>query len=96
MRKLISATITLSFMLIASGCATHGNQTAQQQQQQACTAGAPHPWCMQLAQTRPLGSWDSNGPTNPEMRDDNTPTPYPYNPALMLAHRGPIMIGTVR
>jgi hypothetical protein len=78
-------------MLILSGCASNGqNQTVQQQQ--ACTAGAPHPWCMQLAQTKPLGSWDSNGPTNPEMQNDVTP--YPRNPALQLITPGfqPLMI----
>jgi hypothetical protein len=41
---------------------------------------------MQLAQTRPLGSWDSNGPTNPEMTNDVTP--YPRNPALPLITPG--------
>jgi hypothetical protein len=88
MRKIISTTIALSFLLIVGGCATNSANTGAQtvQQKQACTAGSPHPWCMQMAQTRPLGSWDSNGPTNPEMRDDNTP--YPRNPATPLITPG--------
>jgi len=91
MQKLIYATIALSIFLSASGCSTTNNQTVQQKQ--ACTAGNPHPWCMQMAQTRPLGSWDSHGPTNPEMQDDTTP--YPRNPALQLITpgHGPLMIG---
>ncbi|HKN01986.1 MAG TPA: hypothetical protein VJX23_15825 [Candidatus Binataceae bacterium] len=90
MQKLMLTTIALSILLVASGCTTN-NQTVQQKQ--ACTAGNPHPWCMQLAQTKPLGSWDSNGPTNPEMREDNTP--YPRNPALQLITpgHGPLTIG---
>ncbi len=83
MQKLMLTTIALSILLVASGCTTN-NQTVQQKQ--ACTAGNPHPWCMQLAQTKPLGSWDSNGPTNPEMREDNMP--YPRNPALQLITPG--------
>jgi hypothetical protein len=101
MRKPILTTIALSLLLIASGCATNSSQrstTTQQtvQQKQACSAGAPRPWCMQLAQTRPFGSWDSNGPTNPEMQNDTAP--YPQNQALALAHRGalPFMMGGMR
>ena len=75
--------------LIASGCSTTNNQTVQQKQ--ACTAGNLHPWCMQMAQTKPLGSWDSHGPTNPEMQDDTAP--YPRNPALQLITPG---IGGIR
>ena len=86
--KFKSATIALSILLTAAGC-TANNQTVQQQQR--CTAGDPHPWCVQLAQTKTLGTWDSTGPTNPEMRDDTTP--YPRNPALQL--RGPITIGGI-
>ena len=81
MQKLISTAIAFSIVLIAAGC-TSNNQTVQQRQ--ACTVGDKHPWCMQMAQTKPLGAapygLESTGPTNPEMRDDNTP--YPRNPAL--------------
>jgi hypothetical protein len=81
MQKLISTAIAFSIILIAAGC-TSNNQTVQQRQ--ACTVGDKHPWCMQMAQTKPLGAapygLESTGPTNPEMRDDNTP--YPRNPAL--------------
>jgi len=84
MPKYISTTIAISLLLILAGCSAN-NQTVQQKQ--ACNVGDQHPWCMQLAQTRPLGSYpyglESNGPTNPEMQDDNTP--YPRNPALSLA-----------
>jgi hypothetical protein len=84
MLRLISTTIAISILLIFSGCSTN-NQTVQQRQ--ACTAGDQHPWCMQMAQTKPLGAspygLESTGPTNPEMRDDNMP--YPRNPALSIA-----------
>jgi hypothetical protein len=91
MQKLLSTTIAISFLLIASGCSTNGStsngQTAQQRQ--ACTTGDPHPWCMQLAQTKPLGAAapgsESNFPTNPEMQDEGPA--YPRNPALAL-HTG--------
>jgi len=82
MQKLISTAIALSILLIAAGCST-SNQTVQQKQ--ACAAGDPHPWCMQLAQTKPLDAQDgseSTWPTNPEMHDDNPP--YPPNPALSM------------
>lgn len=94
MQKFITTTIAISLLLIAGGCSTNSNQTVQQRR--ACTAGDPHPWCMQLAQTRPLGSPDEPGANNPEMRDDNTP--YPRNPALPLITPGigPIMPGIVR
>ena len=88
MPKFKSATIAISILLIAGGCAPN-NQTVQQQQR--CTAGDPHPWCVRLAQTKPLGTWDSAGPTNPEMREDFTP--YPRNPALPLQTPG---IGPIR
>jgi hypothetical protein len=90
MKKFVSL-IALSMILSTAGCGPNSNQVVQQRQ--ACTAGLPHPWCMQLAQTKPLGSWDSNGPTNPEMRDDTTP--YPTNPAVLLLSPGfrPIMLG---
>ena len=88
MQKLISTAIALSIVLIAAGCST-SNQTVQQKQ--ACTVGDQHPWCMQLAQTKPLGAapygLESNGPTNPEMSND-TP-PYPTNPALSYTGIGP-------
>jgi hypothetical protein len=95
MKKLTITTIAISMLLIASGCSTN-NQTAQQKE--ACTADDPHPWCMQLAQTKQLGSWDSNGPTNPEMRDPYDNVPYPTNPALQLISpgHGPLMIGGLR
>ncbi len=81
MQKLISTAIAFSILLIAAGCSTN-NQTVQQKQ--ACSVGDQHPWCMQLAQTKPLGA-ASNGseatwPTNPEMQDGRPP--YPTNPAL--------------
>ena len=83
MQKRISAAIALSIVLIAAGCSTN-NQTVQQKQ--ACTVGDQHPWCMQMAQTKPLGAapygLESTGPTNPEMKDDNPP--YPVNPALSI------------
>jgi hypothetical protein len=88
MHKLISATIATSILLILTGC-TPNNQTVQQRQ--ACNTGDQHPWCMQMAQTKPLGAapygLESKGPTNPEMRDDNTP--YPRNPALSYTGIGP-------
>jgi hypothetical protein len=83
MRKLMSTTIAISILLIATGC-TPNNQTLQQRQ--ACTAGDQHPWCMQMAQTKPLGAapygLESTAPTNPEMQNDNPP--YPTNPALQI------------
>ena len=85
MQKYISTAIAISILLIASGCSTN-NGTLTAQQVQACHAGNPHPWCLQLAQTKPLGAapygLESTGPTNPEMQDDNTP--YPRNPALSI------------
>jgi hypothetical protein len=84
MQKFASTTIAISILLIFSGCSTN-NQTVQQRQ--ACAVGDQHPWCMQMAQTKPLGAspygLESTGPTNPEMRDDIMP--YPRNPALSLA-----------
>ncbi|MGA7871255.1 MAG: hypothetical protein WCA22_10180 [Candidatus Binatus sp.] len=97
MQKLALTTIALSILLIATGC-TPGNQTVQQVQ--ACAAGNPHPWCMQMAQTKPLGAapygLESNAPTNPEMQEDTTP--YPRNPALPLQTpgHGPLLIGGMR
>lgn len=83
MRKYVFTTIALSILVMAAGC-TSSSQTVQQRQ--VCTAGDPHPWCMQMAQTKPLGAapygLESKGPANPEMRDDNFP--YPRNPALSL------------
>ena len=94
MRKYISTTIATSILLIASGCSTN-NSTQPVHQVQACTTGDPHPWCMQMAQTKPLGAapngLESTGPANPEMQDDNTP--YPRNPALPLITPG---IGGIR
>jgi hypothetical protein len=83
MKKLIPTAIALSILLIAAGCSTN-NQTVQQRQ--ACAVGDQHPWCMQLAQTKPLGA-ASNGsestwPTNPEMQEGKPP--YPTNPALSI------------
>jgi hypothetical protein len=91
MTKYISTIAVTSMLLILGGCAS-SNQNQTVQQQQACTAGAPHPWCMQLAQTKPLGSWDANGPTNPEMQNDVMP--YPPNRSLQLITPGfqPLMI----
>ncbi len=87
MQRFASTTIALSILLIFSGCSTNNPNSQTVQQRQACTVGDPHPWCMQMAQTKPLGAspygLESTGPTNPEMRDDNMP--YPRNPALGLA-----------
>jgi hypothetical protein len=87
MLKLISTTIAISILLIFSGCSSNNQNNQTVQQRQACTAGDQHPWCMQMAQTKPLGAapygLESTGPTNPEMRDDNMP--YPRNPALSIA-----------
>ena len=101
MVKYISTTIAISLLLIASGCSTNNSSNSPTQQVTACHAGDPHPWCMQMAQTRPLGAApygleNNNGPTNPEMQDDNTP--YPRNPALPLTSpgMGPIMLGAPR
>ena len=101
MRNYISTAIAISLLLIASGCSTNNSSSAATQQVTACHAGDPHPWCMQMAQTRPLGAApygleNNNGPTNPEMQDDNTP--YPRNPALPLTSpgMGPIMLGAPR
>jgi len=88
MRKFISRTIAISILLIACGC-TPNNQTAMQQpvmQQERCTVGDQHPWCMQLVKTKSLGSWDSSGPTNPEMQENVTP--FPVNHALVLTGPG--------
>jgi hypothetical protein len=89
MRKYISTTIAIALMLGLSACSTAGQggpSTLQVEQREACTRGEKHPWCMQMAQTRPLGAapygLENTGPTNPEMRDDTTP--YPTNPALPL------------
>ncbi len=88
MQKLVIATIAISLLMLVAGCSSNGSQTVQQRQ--ACTAGDPHPWCMQMAQTKPLGASPSGQeptfPTNPEMRDDVTP--YPVNPALAIRGEG--------
>ncbi len=100
MRKNISTAIAISLLLIASGCSTNNSNPSTTQQVQACHAGDPHPWCMQMAQTKPLGAapygLENTGPTNPEMQDDTTP--YPRNPALPLITpgMGPIMLGSPR
>ncbi|HZC46644.1 MAG TPA: hypothetical protein VE243_09215 [Candidatus Acidoferrum sp.] len=91
MQRFTLATIALSLLLSASACATNGNQTQTAQQRQACRTGDRHPWCMQMAQTRPLGAapyglTEPTESTNPEMRDDNPP--YPRNPALPLQTPG--------
>jgi hypothetical protein len=52
MKKLLSTTIALSILLMASSCSTN-SQIAQQKQ--ACTAGDPHPWCMQLGADQAAG-----------------------------------------
>ena len=94
MPKYRSTIISISTLLIVSGC-TPNNQTVQQQQR--CTVGDQHPWCLQLAQTKPLGAspygLESTAPVNPEMEEDHTP--YPRNPALPLITPGigPIMPG---
>ena len=94
MGKYISTTIAIAVILGLSACSTNNqnaqNSTAQTiQQRRACTQGDRHPWCMQMAQTRPLGAapygLENNQPTNPEMQEDETP--YPTNPALN--YRGP-------
>jgi hypothetical protein len=45
MKKLVLTAIALSILVTASSCSTN-NQIAQQKQ--ACTAGDPHPWCIQF------------------------------------------------
>jgi hypothetical protein len=100
MSKYISTTIAISILLIASGCSTNNSSSPATQQVRACHAGDPHSWCMQMAQTRPLGAapygLENTGSNNPEMQDDNTP--YPRNPALPLTSpgMGPIMLGAPR
>jgi hypothetical protein len=99
MGRYISTTIAIALMLGLSACSTAGqggqSTHAVLQQRRACTQGDQHPWCMQMAQTRPLGAapygLENTGPANPEMRDDNTP--YPTNPALPLITPG---IGGIR
>jgi hypothetical protein len=87
MQKLVITTIAMSLLLLVGGCSSN-SQTVQQRQ--ACTTGDPHPWCMQMAQTKPLGTspygLENKDPTNPEMRDDITP--YPVNPALSIRGEG--------
>ena len=86
MQKLLVPTLAISLLMLAAGCSSN-SQTVQQRE--ACTSGDPHPWCMQLAQTRPLGSTngpEATGPNNPEMRDDYPP--YPTNPALSYTGLG--------
>lgn len=91
MQKLISTTIAIALLLGLSACSTTSQNAQTVQQRQACNAGDKHPWCMQMAQTKPLGAapygLESTGPTNPEMRDDKTP--YPRNPALSYTGIGP-------
>lgn len=93
MSKYISTMITISMLLSISACSTtnhSGPSTLQVEQREACDRGEKHAWCMQLAQTRPLGAapygLENTEPTNPEMRDDITP--YPTNPALPLGRGG--------
>ena len=105
MGKYICTIIVIGSLLTLSACSTNNqnaqNSTAQTiQQRRACTQGDPHPWCMQMAQTRPLGAapygLENNEPTNPEM-DPDRPT-YPTNPALPLITpgHGPLMLGGMR
>ena len=95
MRKYIFMVIAMGLLLSVSACSTSSQnaQTAQStqiQQRRACTQGDKHPWCMQMAQTRPLGAapygLENNEPANPEM-DPDRPT-YPTNPALPLITPG--------
>jgi hypothetical protein len=91
MLKSLVPTLAISLLLLAGGCSSN-SQTVQQRE--ACTSGDPHPWCMQLAQTRPLGSTngpEATGPNNPEMRDDYPP--YPTNPALSYTGLGATTFG---
>ena len=89
MQKYICTTIAIGLMLALSACSTNSqnSQTAQTiQQRRACAQGDRHPWCMQMAQTRPLGAapyrLENPEPTNPEMDPDRPP--YPTNPALNI------------
>ena len=75
-------------MLTLSACSTNSQnaqsaQNTQIQQRRACTQGDKHPWCMQMAQTRPLGAapygLENNEPTNPAL------------PLITPGH-GPLMI----
>jgi len=94
MRDYIFPTIAIALVLTLGACSTNGQssqsrQSSQIVQRRACAPGEKHPWCMQLAQTQPLGAapygLDKSSPTNPEMEDDHTP--YPTNPAL--SYTGP-------
>lgn len=91
MRRYVSSTIAIALLLGLSACSTAGKGGPSTQaviQRRACTQGDTHPWCLQLAQTRPLGAApygpENTEPTNEEMQDK---TPYPTNPALN--YRGP-------
>jgi len=95
MRKFTATTIAISMLLIAGGC-TPNNQTAMQQptmQQQRCTVGDQHPWCMQLVKNKSLGSQDSTVPVNPEMQEDVTPMPFNHALQLTGPGMGPLMGG---
>jgi hypothetical protein len=103
MRKYFLTTIAIGLMFSLSACSTNSQdaqaaQNSQVQQIRACTQGDQHPWCMQMAQTRPLGAapygLENSQPTNPEMDPDRPQ--YPINPALQLINRGPIMMGGMR
>jgi hypothetical protein len=92
MSKYISTIVALTLVGLSSCSTTNrtGPSTLQVEQREACSQGQKHPWCMQLAQTKPLGAapygLENTEPTNPEMRDDTTP--YPRNPALSLGKGG--------
>ena len=93
MSRYIFTIIAISMLFGITACSTTnhtGPSTLAVVQREACTQGEQHPWCMQLAQTKPLGAapygLENTGPTNPEMRDDTTP--YPRNPALSLGRGG--------
>ncbi len=100
MRQYFSTAIALSILLVLAGCAPD-NQAAQQRQ--ACAPGDQHPWCEQMAQTKtpgaaPYGLQSTTWPTNPDMRDYDTP--QPINPPVQLISPGiapmPWGVGVIR
>lgn len=107
MPKIITKLTVISIVLLVAGCASSsraGKTTNEVVRQERCNEG-DHQWCMQMAQTLPLGTAATgpdmikNPPENPEMNPDRT-TPYPRNPALGLVTPGvnftPNALGIVR
>jgi hypothetical protein len=89
MRQYFSIAIALSILLIAAGCSSNSQTTAQQHP--ACVPGDQYPLCAQIAHsnipvTAPYGMRSTTWPNNPEMRDVDTPPPL--NPPLQLITPG--------